>query len=129
MYFLAFDTGFAPIKSLIEHALSLEAEAMCLHWTGSVPASIYLPNIAHAWKDALDNFYYEEHVAGFDLRAVNEKRAQALRDMLDGICISDPGLLEGDLYIAGPEAAVCVVEQYFIDHGLPKTRVSVAGVR
>lgn len=129
LYFLAFDTGFAPIKSLIEHALSLEAEAMCLHWTGSVPASIYLPNIAHAWKDALDNFYYEEHVAGFDLRAVNEKRAQALRDMLDGICISDPGLLEGDLYIAGPEAAVCVVEQYFIDHGLPKTRVSVAGVR
>ena len=105
LYFIAFDTGFAPIKSLIEHALSLEAETICLHWFGSGQKNIYLPNIAHAWRDALDNFHYEEHVAGFDLRSVNDKRAKTLFGQLGNINLSDANLLQGDIYIAGPEAA------------------------
>ena len=129
LYFFAFDTGFAPIKSLIEHALSLEVETIYLHWFGSGPTSIYLPNIAHAWQDALDNFHYEEHSAGFDLRSVNGKRAKTLIEKLNDINIRDTNLLQGDIYIAGPEAAVCVAEQYFLDKDLPKTRISVASVK
>jgi CDP-4-dehydro-6-deoxyglucose reductase, E3 len=129
LYFFAFDSGFAPIKSLIEHALSLEAEAIHLYWFGSGPKSIYLPNIAHAWRDALDNFHYEEHIAGFDLRSVSGKREQTLLDKLDSINAGDANLLQGDIYIAGPEAAVCLAEQYFLGKGLPKTRVSVASVK
>ena len=129
LYFFAFDSGFAPIKSLIEHALSLEAETICLHWFGSGQKNIYLPNIAHAWRDALDNFHYEEHVAGFDLRSVNDKRAKTLFDQLEKINLHDEGLLQGDIYIAGPEAAVGAAEQYFLDKGLPKTRISVACVK
>jgi CDP-4-dehydro-6-deoxyglucose reductase len=128
-YFFAFDSGFAPIKSLIEHALSLEAENIHLHWIGSAQQNIYLPNIAHAWEDALDNFHYEEHVAGFDLRTVSGKREQALHKLLAQINAADIMLLEGDIYLAGPEAAVNVAEQYFLDKGLPKTRVAVASVK
>ena len=129
LYFFAFDTGFAPIKSLIEHALSLEAETIHLHWIGSSRENIYLPNIAHAWRDALDNFHYEEHIAGFDLRTVNGKREETLLRQLDGINSGDSELLEGDIYIAGPEDAVNVAEKFFLEKGLPKTRVAVASVK
>jgi CDP-4-dehydro-6-deoxyglucose reductase len=129
LYFFAFDTGFAPIKSLIEHALSLEVETINLHWTGSSQENIYLPNIAHAWDDALDNFHYEEHVAGFDLRTVSGKRAETLLKLLNQISSADTNLLQGDIYIAGPEDAVNIAEQYFLDKGLPKTRIAVANVK
>jgi CDP-4-dehydro-6-deoxyglucose reductase, E3 len=129
LYFFAFDSGFAPIKSLIEHALSLEVESIHLHWTGSSRQNIYLPNIAHAWDDALDNFHYEEHVAGFDLRTVSTKRGETLLRQLGEIVSADADLLQGDIYIAGPEAAVNIAEQYFLDKGLPKTRVAVASVK
>lgn len=129
LYFFAFDTGFAPIKSLIEHALSLEADTIHLHWTGSSRQNIYLPNIAHAWDDALDNFHFEEHIAGFNLGAVGGKREATLLKILNDICAADTGLLQGDIYIAGPEAAVNIAEQYFLKNGLPKTRVSAASVK
>ncbi len=111
LYFFAFDSGFAPIKSLIEHALSLEAENIRLHWFGSSQKNIHLPKIAHAWQDALDNFRYEEHIAGFDLSSVSGRRgvAQAARQPQSG----DANLLQGDIYIAGPEGAANIAERFF----------------
>lgn len=129
LYFFAFDSGFAPIKSVIEHALSLDAETIHLHWFGSSRQNIYLPNIAHAWQDALDNFHYEEHIAGFDLRTVSGKREETLHKQLGNIISGDTNLLQGDIYIAGPEDAVNIAERFFLNKGLPKTRVAVASVK
>ncbi len=125
LYFFAFDGGFAPIKSLIEHALSLEAETLHLHWFGSSRQHIYLANVAQAWRDALDNFHYAEHVAGFDLHSLTNTRKAKLLDLLHAILAGDADLLEGDIYIAGPDEAVQVTEQFFLAQGLPKTRVAV----
>lgn len=129
LYFFALDCGFAPIKSLIEHALSLEVEDINLHWIGSSKQHIYLPNIAHAWDDALDNFHYKEHIAGIDLRNVSGKREEKLTKLLQDIQIADTSMLQGDIYIAGPDEAVNVAERFFLESGLPKTRVSVSRVK
>lgn len=126
LYFIAFDGGFAPIRSLIEHALSLNVESIHLHWTGSNREAIYLPNVARAWDDALDNFHYLEHIAGFDLRAVSGRREEKLVSLLREIAGRDAGLMQGDVYLAGPASAVLVAEQFFLALGLPRTRVSVA---
>jgi len=123
LYFFAFDDGFAPIKSLIEHALSLDAGNIQLHWFGSNPAAIYQPNVPHAWADALDNFGYDAHLAGFDLRTLNAKRRETLNGWLQDILHDEPELMEGDLYIAGPEEAVEVTEQFFRARGLPGSRI------
>lgn len=124
LYFIAFDTGFAPVKSLIEHALSLDAaESIHLYWLGSEAGSIYMPNMGRAWADALDNFTFSSRVAGFDLRAVSGKREASVRAMLEEILAGSPALLAGDIYLAGPEAAVAVAEHFFLDLGLPKSRV------
>jgi CDP-4-dehydro-6-deoxyglucose reductase len=128
-FFFALDCGFAPIKSLIEHALSLEAEDIYLHWIGSSKRHIYLPNIAHAWDDALDDFHYQEHIAGFDLRNMSDKREETLVKLLQDIQIADASMLHGDIYIAGPDEAVTVAERFFLEYGLPKTRVSVSRVK
>ncbi|MBU1215201.1 MAG: 2Fe-2S iron-sulfur cluster binding domain-containing protein [Gammaproteobacteria bacterium] len=129
LFFFAFDCGFAPIKSLIEHALSLEIEDIHLHWIGSSKQHIYLPNIAHAWEDALDDFHFQEHVAGFDLRNVSGNREERLSGMLHAIQSADATLLQSDIYIAGPQEAVDVAERFFTESGLPKTRVSVSRVK
>lgn len=124
LYFIAFDMGFAPIKSLIEHAMSLEAaEAIHLYWIGSNEANIYLPNVGRAWADALDNFYYTQMVTDFDLANPNGKREESLIALLQGILKSQQGITSGDIYIAGPETANKITEQFFMALGLPKSRV------
>src|SRR5690606_38434671 len=57
--FLACDTGFAPVKSLIEHAMAAEAvERFALYWLASRPDGHYLSNQCDAWSDAFDEFSY-----------------------------------------------------------------------
>jgi len=127
LHFFAFDTGFAPVKSLVEHAMSLEPEDdINLYWIGSSEGSIYLHNVPRAWSDALDNFNYTRLVAGHDLSHLSPLREEALLAMLRGIINERPEVADGDIYIAGPDAASRVAEQFFLDLGLPKTRVFVA---
>ena len=128
LYFIAIDMGFAPIKSLIEHAMSLEAaEAIHLYWIGSRESSIYLPNVGRAWADALDNFHYTQMVADFDLSNLTGKREDSFKAMLQNILKDHPELTGGDIYIAGSEASNRIAEQFFLDLGLPKTRVFTSG--
>ena len=57
--FLAWDTGFAPVESLIEHAINLELDApirlVRVVRERGVP---YRHNYCRAWADALDDFRY-----------------------------------------------------------------------
>ena len=122
--FIAFDTGFAPIKSLIEHAMSLDTgEAINLYWIGSDDDNLYLRNAGRAWADALDNFHFSPIVTGYDLRALSGKRADALQGTLRTIVEDRPQIQECDIYIAGPDAATEVAEQFFLALGLPGSRV------
>ena len=122
--FIAFDTGFAPIKSLIEHAMSLDnGEAMYLYWIGSDDDSLYLRNAGRAWADALDNFHFAPIVTGYDLRTLSGSRIEALQGTLRTIVEAQPQILECDFYIAGPDAATETAEQFLLDLGLPGSRV------
>ncbi len=57
--FLACDTGFAPIKSLIEHAMAVDAaESLALGWLATHPDGHYLANQCRAWAEAFDQFRY-----------------------------------------------------------------------
>jgi CDP-4-dehydro-6-deoxyglucose reductase len=59
LVFIAWHTGFAPIRSLIEHAMALdEAETMHLAWLARNKEDRYQDNLCRSWEDALDNFVY-----------------------------------------------------------------------
>ena len=59
MILVASGTGFAPIKSIIEHAFHKNTtRQMVLYWGGRRPADIYLPEIAAKWQQEHDNFSF-----------------------------------------------------------------------
>jgi CDP-4-dehydro-6-deoxyglucose reductase len=57
--FVAVGDGFAPIKSLVEHAIAIDnAAAMHLFRIDAVPRGSLLGNLCRSWHDSLDNFVY-----------------------------------------------------------------------
>ncbi|HMX16466.1 MAG TPA: 2Fe-2S iron-sulfur cluster-binding protein [Rhodocyclaceae bacterium] len=57
LVFVACDTGFAPVQSLIEHAIALDSgHPIALVLASTTPGGHYLAKQARAWADALDEF-------------------------------------------------------------------------
>jgi len=109
--FLAFGAGFAPIKSLIQHAMSLElAESMDLHWLAD-EAGHYQDNLCRAWADALDNFSYVPHAPSADLNAT-----------LKSIAVDYPDLHRFDVYAAGTAAQLERAREHFVREGMHGSR-------
>ncbi len=73
LVFIAEGIGFASIKGLIEHAMSLDvAEEIKLVWIADHSETFYLNNLCRAWQDALDNFDFFK-LALTDRPELNEK--------------------------------------------------------
>jgi len=59
LVFIAWHTGFAPVRSLIEHAMALEiAASIILVWITRSKVDKYQDNLCRSWQDAFDNFHY-----------------------------------------------------------------------
>ena len=116
--FIAFDTGFAPIKSLIEHAVTLEhAEYIHLYWmhTDDKP---YMHNQCRAWEDALDNFKYQQQQ--YDMS--DDKK---LEGKLDTLIKEYPDFSDKNIYICGAEKMVRKTQQVLLDHHADKEQVKI----
>jgi CDP-4-dehydro-6-deoxyglucose reductase len=115
LVFAACDTGFAPIKSLIEHALALDAApTLSLFWLSTRSDGHFLANQCRAWSAALDQFEYSlssDADAGIGALHI----AQAMRaDLFD---------IECDFYLAGPAAFVEALEAELRLAGVPEVQV------
>ena len=119
LVFVAFDTGFAPVKSLIEHAMALDAsESLHLYWIAGGEGGHYLDNLCRSWNDALDNFHYVPLKAAGG--AAPELRDESvLRPLLRG----HARLHDSDVYVAGPAQAVHAAEFALLEHGLPRAQL------
>ncbi len=105
--FVAWEDGFAPIKSLIQHAMSLEvAEAMHLYWAAG-EVGHYQDNLCRAWTDALDNFTYQP----LDVAAGGLAVAEA-------ILAHHPDLSRTDFYATGPAFFLQALEAGALARGL-----------
>ena len=98
LVFAACDVGFAPIKSLIEHALALDAApSLSLFWLTTRSDGHFFSNQCRAWSEALDQFEYEL-VSHADVTVGVQQIAQAMRaDLFDIDC---------DFYLAGPQSFI-----------------------
>lgn len=57
--FVASGTGFAPIKSIIEHAFHADLRRqLVLYWGGRRPADLYMTGLCGQWQAAHDNFSF-----------------------------------------------------------------------
>jgi CDP-4-dehydro-6-deoxyglucose reductase len=121
LVFVAFDTGFAPVKSLIEHAMALDAaETLHLVWVAGERGH-YLDNLCRAWSDALDNFRYDPLAAAPD--APDEALA---RSVLQRVLQAHPRLEEVDVYVAGPAPRAHAAEFELLEHGLPRAQLRLS---
>jgi CDP-4-dehydro-6-deoxyglucose reductase, E3 len=110
--FIACDTGFAPIKSLIEHAISIDAfESIALYWVATRSDGHYLANQCRAWAASLDHFTYR---ASTDADAA--AGAQAVAAAVVG---QRTDLTRCAIYVAGPPI--------FVEH--VNGALAAAGVR
>lgn len=115
LVFAACDAGFAPIKSLIEHALALDAApSLSLFWLATKPDGHFLANQCRAWGEALDPFEYEL-LSEPDITFGALQMARAMRaDLFD---------IECDFYLAGPEAFVRPLEAELRAAGVPAAQI------
>ena len=107
--YLAYGTGFAPIKSLVEHAMALEISAnMDLYWVEDKKEDLYMNNLCRSWDDALENFNYHP--------VINNDAVEQL--------ISQQANLEAvDVYIAGDEPTVKRACEKLLAAGLPSEQL------
>jgi len=109
--FIACDTGFGPIKSLIEHAIAIDAfESIGLYWHTTRPDGHYLANQCRAWADSLDHVLYR---ASADPSAVVGAKAIARKVLADR---PDPARCTA--YVAGPSAFLDAVAEQLTDGGI-----------
>jgi CDP-4-dehydro-6-deoxyglucose reductase len=116
--FLACDTGFAPIKSLIEHAMALEtAESLTLGWLATRPDGHYLANQCRAWAEAIDAFRWIAQSA-------TEPGAGATA--LVAAMAARQALAASDVYVAGPPAFVAAAGAALAAAGVPSAQLRMA---
>jgi len=115
LVFAACDGGFAPIKSLIEHALSLDAApSLSLFWLATRSDGHFYSNLCRAWSEALDQFEFEL-VTHSDASLGAWQMAQAMRaDLFDIDC---------DFYLAGPADFVRTLHEELRTAGVSETQL------
>jgi CDP-4-dehydro-6-deoxyglucose reductase len=119
LLFVACDTGFAPMKSLIENALAADiAGTMALAWAATRPDGHYLANQCRAWADALDDFRYLPLVAADGSAAA----AEALRVAAGQL--AEPAAW--DVYVAGDASFTPLVVEGLRAAGVPAAQIKFA---
>lgn len=130
LIFIAFGVGFAPVKSLIEHAMAMDiAESVHLYWVVSREANLYLANWPRAWSDALDNFLYTPLVAGTDLETSAGRQEGLVNDLLQQIVDDYPDLGNFDVYVAASEPMLDAAKKWLQGRGLPDAQLTMGVVR
>jgi CDP-4-dehydro-6-deoxyglucose reductase len=120
--FLCWESGFAPVSSLIEHAIALDPErTMHLYWLSAIPDGHYLSNYCRAWVDGLDDFHYHS----IDLAPWGEP---TLQEAVEGVLRDRPDLVDYDVYAALPTGSLEATRQRFLASGLPPSQWRGEGV-
>jgi CDP-4-dehydro-6-deoxyglucose reductase len=115
LVFAACDLGFSPIKSLIEHALSLDAApSLSLFWLATRSDGHFQENQCRAWSEALDQFEYEL-VSDEDVSRGAHQIALAMRaDLFD---------LDCDFYLAGPPQFISTLNDELRSAGIAAAQI------
>lgn len=114
LIFLAMDTGFGPVHSLVEHVLAQETgAALDLIWVASGERAHYEDNLCRSWHDAFDGFRYR------GLRIEADDQAEAII----GAALQDlPDAMQRDAFVAGSKAFVQAGLAVLEQHGVPASR-------
>lgn len=121
LVFIAVNSGFGPVKSLIEHAMALDiAEEIRFYWITTPGNHQYLDNLCRSWADALDNFSYQALHA--DEQVSTETRLQEIIESLE-----DPAGL--DFYASLPAPLLDVLQGQLLARNVLPGQIRLEPVR
>lgn len=82
--FIAYGLGFAPIKSLIEHTMTLDLSAdIYLYWIVDKEEQLYLHNHCRSWNDAFEHFIYTPIVSQNEASPLYERIKRDIKELAD----------------------------------------------
>jgi len=116
--FMAGGTGFAPIKSMLEHAFHVEMDReMVLYWGVRSLQDLYMPALAGQWQQEHPNFTF--------IPVLSEARPEDHWDGRSGLVheavLQDfPDLSGYQVYACGSPGMVEAGHKAFMQHGLPE---------
>lgn len=112
--FVAIGDGIGPIKSLIEHAVSIDSiESFHLYWGTDYPEGHYQGRWGRALKESLDNFSFTPLVS------VNPA------DLIAVIRADLPELDSLRFYLAGPQAGIAPIGAALQGLGVSEERLAL----
>lgn len=118
--FMAGGTGFAPIKSIVEHAFAKdETRPMHLFWGARRERDLYMHELALSWSQRHDNFRYTP--------VLSEPRPQEHWQGRTGwvheaLLVDYPDLSQYEVYASGPPPMIEAGKSSFLACGLPEDR-------
>ena len=124
---IAFDTGFAAIKSILEHITAQDSERLIyLFWLACGAEGLYLNNLCRSWDDALDQMHYLPiHLS----KGVNE----VLDSQYEGMALIEEKLLtalqhiqhleDAAIYIVSPEPVAKLAQQLLMQRGFQAQQI------
>jgi CDP-4-dehydro-6-deoxyglucose reductase len=118
---MAGGTGFAPIKSIVEHALAKgETRPLHLFWGARRPHDLYMHELALSWERGHDNFRYTPVLS----HAQPEDGWRGRTGWVHEVLLSDyPDLSGYDVYASGPPPMIEAGRRAFVAHRLPEERL------
>ena len=122
LLFVCFDSAFASVHSLVEHAMNLELpQAMRIYRVGPDANTPFLHNECRAWADAWDDLVYRNLNA--NCGAGREPTREQCAEIAAEIARDCPDLGGHDAYVTGPAAFVNVMGAQFMTQGVPRERL------
>ncbi len=119
---VAFDTGFAAIKSLLEHVTAQDNERMIyLYWLACGAEGLYLDNLCRSWDDALDQMHYTPIPLSKDINAIIDSQYQGMMTIeakFSAALRHINHLKNAAIYIVAPEPIANLVKQLLMHTGL-----------
>jgi len=109
-------TGFAPLKSILEHAFHLgEPRALHLFWGVRSRQDLYLADLPRRWAESQPGFHYTPVLSepGPDDAWEGETGW-----VTDAVLRHYPDLSRHDVYVSGPPPMVEAAKRQFPEHGL-----------
>ncbi len=114
-------TGFAPLKSIVEHALYVEdPRQFTIYWGVRSRCDLYLDALARSWARKHSKIGY--------VPVLSEPRAEDNWEGRTGfvheaVCADHSDLAGYDVYMSGPPAMINAAREAFTAQGLPEARL------
>ncbi len=124
---IAFDTGFAAVKSLLEHVTAQDNErSIYLYWLACGAEGLYLDNLCRSWDDALDEMHYVPLHMSRNVDEIFDSQYEgmcAIEDKLTSSLHHIEGVTNAEVFLVSPLPVAKLVQQLLVGKSFQEARI------